>query len=76
MLIILFPAKIKLPFTGAPSIKLAEVNVTLPSRVKSKPFKLKGDSKSIYLGKTIIIATGATARWLGLESEEKFKGYL
>ena len=42
---------------------------------KSKPFKLIGDSKSIYTGKTIIIATGATARWLGIESEEKFKGY-
>jgi thioredoxin reductase (NADPH) len=42
---------------------------------KSKPFKLIGDSKSIYHGKTIIIATGATARWLGIKSEEKFKGY-
>ena len=42
---------------------------------KSKPFKLVGDSKSIYYGKTIIIATGATARWLGIETEEKFKGY-
>tara|TARA_Y100000590_G_scaffold353180_1_gene405996 strand:+ start:31 stop:966 length:936 start_codon:yes stop_codon:yes gene_type:complete len=42
---------------------------------KSKPFKLIGDSKSIYNGKTIIIATGATARWLGIKSEEKFKGY-
>ena len=42
---------------------------------KSKPFELIGDSKSIYCGKTIIIATGATARWLGIKSEEKFKGY-
>jgi len=42
---------------------------------KSKPFELIGDSKSIYHGKTIIIATGATARWLGIKSEEKFKGY-
>ena len=42
---------------------------------KSKPFKLIGDSKSIYYGKTIIIATGATARWLNIKSEEKYKGY-
>ncbi len=42
---------------------------------KSKPFKLIGDSKSIYHGKSIIIATGATARWLGIKTEEKFKGY-
>ena len=42
---------------------------------KLKPFKLIGDSKSIYYGKTIIVATGATARWLGIKSEEKFKGY-
>tara|TARA_Y100000590_G_scaffold9369_1_gene11538 strand:+ start:1485 stop:2420 length:936 start_codon:yes stop_codon:yes gene_type:complete len=42
---------------------------------KSNPFKLIGDSKSIYQGKTIIIATGATAKWLGIKSEEKFKGY-
>ena len=30
---------------------------------------------NIYIGKSIIIATGATARWLGLDSEEKFKGF-
>jgi thioredoxin reductase (NADPH) len=42
---------------------------------KSKPFELIGDSKSVYYGKTVIIATGAVARWLGIESEEKFKGY-
>ena len=42
---------------------------------KSEPFELIGDSKSVYHGKTVIIATGATARWLGIESEEKFKGY-
>ncbi|PPR37542.1 MAG: Thioredoxin reductase [Alphaproteobacteria bacterium MarineAlpha6_Bin4] len=42
---------------------------------KSKPFKLVGDSRNVYNGKTIIIATGATARWLGIKSEEKYKGY-
>jgi thioredoxin reductase (NADPH) len=39
------------------------------------PFTLKGDSGDIYTGDTLIICTGASARWLGLESEEKFKGF-
>jgi len=42
---------------------------------KKKPFQLNGDNGNIYIGKSIIIATGATARWLGLDSEEKFKGF-
>ena len=42
---------------------------------KMKPFELKGDKGSIYIGKSVIIATGATARWLGLKSEDKFKGF-
>ena len=42
---------------------------------KKKPFQLNGDNGNIYIGKSIIIATGATARWLGLNSEEKFKGF-
>ncbi|MCP3850011.1 MAG: thioredoxin-disulfide reductase [Gammaproteobacteria bacterium] len=41
--------------------------------LSSRPFKLKGDSKS-YTCDAMIIATGASARYLGLESEEAFKG--
>ncbi len=41
--------------------------------LSSRPFKLKGDSKS-YTYDALIIATGASARYLGLESEEAFKG--
>jgi len=41
----------------------------------STPKKAVGDSGTIYTADTIIIATGAQARWLGLDSEEKFKGY-
>src|SRR5204863_3954436 len=33
------------------------------------------DSGDHYLADTIIIATGAQARWLGIASEQKFKGY-
>ena len=40
-----------------------------------RPFRLKGDSGTHYTGDTIVIATGAKARWLNIPSEEKFKGY-
>jgi len=41
--------------------------------LSSRPFKLKGDSGS-YSCDALIIATGATAKYLGLSSEEKYKG--
>jgi len=41
----------------------------------SKPFKAIGESGDEYQADTVIIATGAQAKWLGLESEEKFKGF-
>ncbi len=41
----------------------------------SRPFKAVGDSGTVYTGDTLIIATGASARWLGLESEQKFMGF-
>ena len=40
-----------------------------------RPFALHGDSGDTYLGDTVIIATGAQAKWLGLPSEEKFRGF-
>ncbi|PCJ99911.1 MAG: thioredoxin-disulfide reductase [Zetaproteobacteria bacterium] len=40
----------------------------------SRPYKAIGDSGTIYTGDTIIIATGAQARWLGLPSEKEFQG--
>jgi len=39
-----------------------------------KPFTLKTD-KDTYTADSVIVATGASARWLGIESEQKFKGY-
>jgi thioredoxin reductase (NADPH) len=41
----------------------------------SRPFVLEGDSGTRYRTETLIIATGAQANWLGLPSEEKFKGF-
>jgi thioredoxin reductase (NADPH) len=40
-----------------------------------RPFKLTCDSGDVYLADSLIIATGAQARWLDLPSEQKFKGY-
>ena len=41
--------------------------------LSSRPFRLKGDSCE-YTADALVIATGATAKYLGLESEEKYKG--
>nr|WP_319513732.1 thioredoxin-disulfide reductase [uncultured Cohaesibacter sp.] len=43
--------------------------------LSSRPFKAKGDTGTDYTADSIIIATGAQARWLGMETEEKFKGF-
>ena len=43
--------------------------------LSKRPFRAVGDSGDIYLGDTVIISTGATARWLGIESEVTYKGY-
>lgn len=40
----------------------------------SRPYKAIGDSGTVYTGDTVIIATGAKARWLGLPSEKEFQG--
>lgn len=41
----------------------------------TRPFKAKGDSGTNYTADSIIIATGAQAKWLGLPSEDKFQGF-
>jgi len=43
--------------------------------LNKRPFTAKGDSGAVYTGDTIIIATGAQARWLGLEGEKTFGGF-
>jgi len=48
---------------------IVEANLT------QRPFRLKGDSGTEYLADTVIAATGAKAKWLGLPSEEKFMGF-
>ena len=43
--------------------------------LSKRPFVCKGDSGEEYVGETLIIATGASAKWLGLESEYKFQNF-
>ncbi len=47
---------------------IVEVDLT------QRPFRMVGDSGTVYLGDTLVIATGAQAKWLGLDSEEAMKG--
>ncbi len=43
--------------------------------LQQRPFRLECDSGDIYLAETVILATGAQARWLDLPCEQKFRGY-
>jgi len=44
------------------------------AQLDSAPFRLIGDGGQVYEGETLVIATGAQARWLGLPSEDALKG--
>lgn len=41
----------------------------------ARPFRLIGESEDVFEADAVIIATGAQAKWLGLESEKKFQGF-
>ncbi|MBC8411789.1 MAG: thioredoxin-disulfide reductase [Rhodobacteraceae bacterium] len=43
--------------------------------LSKRPFKAVGQSGDIYIAESVVLATGAQAKWLGLKSEEKFKGF-
>tara|TARA_B100001142_G_scaffold76790_1_gene77552 strand:- start:913 stop:1854 length:942 start_codon:yes stop_codon:yes gene_type:complete len=43
--------------------------------LSKRPFKAIGQSGHKYFADSVVLATGAQAKWLGLESEEKFKGF-
>jgi len=43
--------------------------------LSKKPFKVFGDSGQVYTTDSIIISTGAQARWLNLKSEQNFRGF-
>jgi thioredoxin reductase (NADPH) len=43
--------------------------------LSKRPFVAVGDSGDTYSGDTLVVATGASARWLGLDSERKYQGF-
>jgi thioredoxin reductase (NADPH) len=43
--------------------------------LSKRPFVATGDSGDTYVGETLVIATGASARWLGLDSEKKYQNF-
>ena len=56
---------------GAKILSVSATRVDL----KQYPFVVYGDDNETYTADALIIATGASARWLGLPGEEKFKGH-
>jgi len=50
-------------------------DVVTSVNLSRRPFRLELDSGGVLLAETLIIATGAQARWLGLESEQKYRGF-
>jgi len=50
-------------------------DIIVEANLNKRPFELIGDSGDVYTGDSLIICTGASARWLGLPSEEKFMGF-
>jgi thioredoxin reductase (NADPH) len=50
-------------------------DIIVEADIARRPFRLKGDSGTEYTCDALIIATGAQAKWLGISSEETFKGF-
>ena len=50
-------------------------DIIVEADLSKRPFRALGDSGTTYTGDTLIVCTGANARWLGLESEQKFTGF-
>jgi len=50
-------------------------DIILDIDLHKRPFTAKGDSGTVYSADSVILATGARAKWLGLPSEQRFKGF-
>ncbi|WP_395671589.1 thioredoxin-disulfide reductase [Phenylobacterium sp.] len=50
-------------------------DIVLKADLSQRPFRLETDSGQVWLAETLIIATGAQAKWLGLPSEQAFQGF-
>ena len=56
------------------SCEVIDKNVLTVTGSSKSGFELKTDLGSVFKGKSVIVATGASARWLGLESEQRLRG--
>ena len=50
-------------------------DLVIEADLSQRPFRLRLDSGAELLAETVIISTGAQARWLGLESEQRYRGF-
>jgi thioredoxin reductase (NADPH) len=50
-------------------------DIVVSADLSSRPFRLVCDSGAVWVAETLIIATGAQAKWLGLPTEAKFQGF-
>ncbi|MBK1624254.1 thioredoxin-disulfide reductase [Afifella marina] len=50
-------------------------DIVVSAELTTRPFRLTLDSGDVWTADAVVIATGAQARWLGLPSEERFKGF-
>jgi thioredoxin reductase (NADPH) len=50
-------------------------DIVIAADLSQRPFRLECDSGEVWLAETLIIATGAQAKWLGLPTEQKFQGF-
>jgi len=49
-------------------------DIAVAADFTQRPFRVTGDGGTVYLADSVVIATGAQARWLGLPSEQHFNG--
>ncbi|MDB5475130.1 MAG: trxB, partial [Phenylobacterium sp.] len=50
-------------------------DIVTKADLSKRPFRLETDSGQVWLAETLIIATGAQAKWLGIASEQRFQGF-
>jgi thioredoxin reductase (NADPH) len=50
-------------------------DIVLSADLSQRPFRLTTDSGQVWLAETLIICTGAQAKWLGIPSEQRFQGF-
>ena len=50
-------------------------DIVVEADLSKRPFKLTCDSGQVWLAETLIIATGAQAKWLGIPSEQAYQGF-